>query len=99
MNLNNPEVRAQMKQTVVEKLAQTLAETKELGLRHGRLMLETPFEKTSIEFMMWLDALYEAGCSVVSHTEHALHSRVVGGPPSLQVHIIFRLPIEQVLAS
>lgn len=87
-----PRIHPQQRLNVVEAVGRILAETRALGLQHGRLILKAPAESTSSEYLLYFDALHEAGCVVVSHAEHpALQPN---GDAWIQAHVLFRLPRE-----
>ncbi len=86
-------VHPQARLNILDDVAKVIAETKQLGLQHGRAILKTPADKTSVEFMVFLDGLLEAGCTLVALTEHP--AQAPDGTVGLQVHLVFRLSREQ----
>lgn len=90
----NQEELQKIRAQVSEQCAALVAETRDVGLRHGRVSLETPSNRTAFGFLAWLDCLRDAGCSIVSITEHVVPPRVQiqGAVPLLMVNVVFRLP-------
>lgn len=87
-----PRVHPQRRLDAAERVAEVLVTTKDLGLRHGRYILLTPIGSTGLDYMLFLDALLDAGCTLVSTCEHPAEDG--NSNPCLQVHLVFRLPAE-----
>lgn len=87
-----PRIHPQQRLNVAEAIGKTIEQTKALGLQHGRQIIKTPADRTSAEYLLYFDALLDAGCTIVGLCEHALG--VIEDVPWLQAHIVFRLPRE-----
>lgn len=90
-----PRIHPQQRLNVSERVGDVIRETKGMGLQHGRLILKTPADRTSAEYLLYFDALVEAGCVIVSINEHPA-MEPGQDMPWIQAHILFRLPRETV---
>ncbi len=84
-----PQVRLNLK----DRVGEAIAGMRKLGLRHGRVILNTPIDSNDISYLLWLDILVEAGCSIVSTSEVLVPGN---GPLGVQVQVgvVYHIPAE-----
>lgn len=73
---------------IADAVGESLEGTKALRLRFGRMILLTPRDANSIDYLLTLSHLEEVGCTIVSVAEHAQRIQ----PDMIQVHVLFRMP-------
>lgn len=83
-------VPAQLRLNITEEVGKALAMVKDLGVRIGRVILMNPVDSTDLGYLLYLEALEQAGCSIVAINEHAVQTPQGGG--ALQCHVTFRAP-------
>lgn len=83
-------VHPQQRQTARDNVGSAIAAARDLDLRHGRILLLTDIYQTSVEYLLHLDALREAGCRVLSICEMPVPGP--GGQASLRISVLFELP-------
>lgn len=83
-------VRPQQRANARDNVGKMLEATKALGVRHCRLLLPCALNTTTLDYILHLDAIVEAGCRVVSINEHLIPDGQ--GSAHLQCHVLVALP-------